>query len=70
MHPESDYHFISSGYDSRTLLWDFRCETPLYKIGLLPTEKVFSSDWNSNTKIISGGDDGSLHIHNMGEYKD
>ena len=70
MHPESDYHFISSGYDSRTLLWDFRCETPLYKIGLLPTENVFSSDWNSNTKIISGGDDGSLHIHNMSEYRD
>jgi WD40 repeat protein len=24
LNPNSDYHFISSGYDSRTLVWDFR----------------------------------------------
>ena len=61
--PNSDYHFISSAYDSRTLVWDLRWETPLYKIGLSPAEKIFSCDWNTSSNIISGGDSGSLQIH-------
>jgi WD40 repeat protein len=63
LNPTSDYHFISSGYDSRTLVWDFRCDQPLYKIGLSPAEKIFASDWNSSDRIISGGDTGTLQIH-------
>lgn len=65
MNPNSDYHFVSSAYDSRTLVWDFRCDKPLYKIGLSPAEKIFSSDWNSSSRIVSGGDTGMLQVHNV-----
>lgn len=65
LNPNSDYHFISSAYDSRTLVWDFRCDTPLYKIGLSPAEKIFSSDWNSSNLIVSGGDTGTLQLHRV-----
>lgn len=67
LNPNSDYHFISSAYDSRTLVWDFRCETPLYKIGLSPAEKIFASDWNSSDMIVSGGDTGVLQVHTVRE---
>ncbi|CAI2368884.1 unnamed protein product [Moneuplotes crassus] len=65
MNPSSDYHFISSAYDSRTLVWDFRCDEPLYKIGLSPAEKIFASSWNSSSSIISGGDTGMLQVHKV-----
>lgn len=67
LNPNSDYHFISSGYDSRTLVWDFRCDKPLYKIGLSPAEKIFAADWNSSDMIVSGGDTGTLQIHMVKE---
>jgi len=67
--------FISSSYDGTVKVWDVRNEeTPLFTLKRKqesPSDeyKVFATEWNGPSQIISGGSDSNISVHTIGDSK-
>jgi ribosome biogenesis protein YTM1 len=67
--------FISSSYDGTVKVWDVRNEeTPLFTLKRKqesPSDeyKVFATEWNGPSQIISGGSDSKISVHTIGDSK-
>lgn len=68
--PAVDKLFLTGSYDGTVKMWDVRNEeAPLATLthkGESDDYKVFATEWNGSSQIISGGSDSNVSIHTIG----